>query len=62
MIPTRTSSNDVILLFKLNDSNYKNFDAISTMKLCFMLMDLTYHGSPPNGLILLVDTEMVSWT
>ncbi|CAH1111798.1 unnamed protein product [Psylliodes chrysocephalus] len=58
MIPTRTSSNDVILLFKLNDSNYKNFDAISTMKLCFMLMDLTYHGSPPNGLILLVDTEM----
>ncbi|CAG9861502.1 unnamed protein product [Phyllotreta striolata] len=57
LIPTRTSTNDVILLFKLKDYNYKNFNAVSTMKLCFMIMDLTYHGNPPNGLLLIVDTE-----
>lgn len=59
-IPVRTDINDVIHYFKLSDTNYKNFDLVSIMKITYMLMDISQEKNPPDGLIVLIDAKGVS--
>nr|XP_023012904.1 alpha-tocopherol transfer protein-like isoform X1 [Leptinotarsa decemlineata] len=56
-IPVRTDEGDVIHYFKLNDSNYNNFDLVQAMKVSYMIMDVTHEKNPPPGLIVLIDMK-----
>ncbi|XP_074041790.1 uncharacterized protein isoform X4 [Leptinotarsa decemlineata] len=58
-IPVRTDEGDVIHYFKLNDSNYNNFDLVQAMKVSYMIMDVTHEKNPPPGLIVLIDMKGV---
>nr|CAH7758651.1 unnamed protein product [Callosobruchus chinensis] len=56
-LPVRTDDNCAIHFFKLNDTNYHNYDVSVIMKLSFMLVDVTLKNNPPNGLMVLLDMK-----
>ncbi|EFA04969.1 clavesin-1 [Tribolium castaneum] len=57
-IPTRLSNNQTVIhFFKLNDTNYRNFDLITSMKLAFMVIDISQRRNPPSDLIVVIDMK-----
>ena len=58
-IPVRTDQNYAVHFFKLNDTNYSNFELVPIMKLSYMLMDITQEKSPPDGLVVVIDMKGV---
>lgn len=58
-LPVRTDNNDVIHYFKLNDTDYKNFDLVTIMKASYMLIDIAQETNPPNGVIVIIDAKGV---
>lgn len=58
-IPRRTDNNDVVHYFKLNDTNYQNFDLGTIMKTSYMLIDIAQERNPPNGVIVVIDSKGV---
>ncbi|XP_044261385.1 uncharacterized protein LOC123009261 [Tribolium madens] len=60
-IPARMSNNTVIHFFKLNDTNYQNFDWVHAMKLSYMLLDVTQRRNPPNELVVVIDMKGVGF-
>lgn len=59
-IPVRMSNNTVVHFFKVNDTNYQNFDWVHSMKLSYMLLDITQRRNPPNELVVIIDMKGVS--
>ncbi|KYB26927.1 alpha-tocopherol transfer protein-like [Tribolium castaneum] len=60
-IPVRMPNNTVIHFFKLNDTNYQNFDWVHSMKLSYMLLDVTQRRNPPNELVVVIDMKGVGF-
>ncbi|CAH1953522.1 unnamed protein product [Acanthoscelides obtectus] len=56
-LPVRTDDNCAIHYFKLNDTDYHNYDVYPIMKLSFMLVDITLNTNPPDGLVVLLDMK-----
>ncbi|VEN62117.1 unnamed protein product [Callosobruchus maculatus] len=56
-LPVRTDDNCAIHFFKLNDTNYHNYDVSVIMKLSFMLVDVTLKNNPPDGLMVFLDMK-----
>lgn len=51
--------NTVVHFFKVNDTNYANFDLVPIMKVAYMLLDITQRSDPPNKLIVVIDCKGV---
>lgn len=49
--------NKIVLLFKLNDPDYRKFNPTSLSKLFFMLIDVITHCYEPMSLIYIFDAE-----
>ncbi|XP_066144708.1 alpha-tocopherol transfer protein-like [Euwallacea fornicatus] len=58
-IPVRTDEDYVVHYFKLQDTNYSNFDLIPAMTVSYMLLDISQERDPPKGLIVIIDTKGV---
>ncbi|KAH1012034.1 hypothetical protein HUJ04_001280 [Dendroctonus ponderosae] len=58
-LPVRTDENYAIHHFKLNDTNYLNFDLVPVMKLSYMLLDITQEKDLPRGLVVIIDCKGV---
>ncbi|KAJ8971177.1 hypothetical protein NQ317_013372 [Molorchus minor] len=58
-IPVRTDENYVVHYFKVNDTNYRNFELVPIMKISYMIMDITQLRNPPSGLIVVIDMKGV---
>ncbi|XP_044260789.1 uncharacterized protein LOC123008831 isoform X2 [Tribolium madens] len=57
-LPVRLNNNKTVIhFFKLNDTNYRNFDLIANMKLAFMLIDISQRNNPPSDLIVVIDMK-----
>ncbi|KAJ3652498.1 hypothetical protein Zmor_018456 [Zophobas morio] len=55
------SNNTVIHFFKINDPNYQNFDWLLSMKLAFMLLDISQRTNPPSELVVIIDMKGVGF-
>ncbi|XP_050292928.1 alpha-tocopherol transfer protein-like [Anthonomus grandis grandis] len=56
-LPVRTEENYAIHYFRLNDTTYSNFDLVPTMKLSYMLLDITQERKLPHGLVVIIDLK-----
>lgn len=59
MLPARTDDGSAIILMKMYDSNYSNFEIAPAVKLLFMTLDSAIHDHPPTGVIIVCDLKNV---
>lgn len=57
VLPCRTSDNCAIIVVRLQDSNYHNFNFESHVKIICMLLDSVSYDNPPDGLISILDMQ-----
>ncbi|KAK4878816.1 hypothetical protein RN001_011322 [Aquatica leii] len=59
-LPVRTDNNCVIIVLRLKDSDYQNYDTFSASKLNIMVVESVVRNYPPNGSVVLFDFCNVS--